>query len=212
MQETLKEVTVYQGQFGSFSVTRDDRLGVILYRLGLSISAICLILGTVLVLWLDQASSYFLTPLFYGLIFGLGLSLFNIHIYLILLHRLLKVFWLIGTISALLLTFGQSEPLVLYVYEHPLFLLGIGFIFVALTGIYFKEAFCFNRLETKILTPLVPFLLLGHLTGLLSGAAEKVLLVFWSILFLIFVIRKARQPLDPDLGDLSVFAYLESQK
>ncbi|MEO0834560.1 MAG: DUF2301 domain-containing membrane protein, partial [Cyanobacteria bacterium J06642_3] len=26
-----------------------------------------------------------------------------------------------------------------------------------------KEAFCFNRLETKILTPIVPLLLLGHM-------------------------------------------------
>lgn len=188
MQAINQEVSVYQGQFGSFNVTGDDRLGVILYRLGLSITAICLISGTVLVLWL-QASSALLTPLFYGLVFGLGLSLFNVHIYLILLHRLLKLFWLIGTIAALILTFGQSEPLVLYVYEHPLSLFGIGFIFVALTGIYFKEAFCFNRPETKLLTPLVPFLLLGHLIGLLSITTEKVLLVLWSLLFwsLLFV-------------------------
>ncbi len=208
----MQEVTVYQGQFGSFSVNKDDRLGVILYRLGLSIAALCLIFGTALVFWQAESSTILLTPLFYGLTFGLGLSLFNVHIYLILLHRLLKLFWLIGTIAAVILTFGQSEPLVLYVYEHPLSLVGIGFIFVALTGIYFKEAFCFNRLETKLLTPLVPLLLLGHLTGLLSITTEKFLLGLWGILFLIFVIRKAGQPLDPDLGDLSVFAYLKEQK
>jgi len=73
---------------------------------------------------------------------------------------------------------------------HPLTLLGIGFTFAALTGIYFKEAFCFNRLETKILTPIVPFLLLGHMSGLLSFSVEQVLLAVWTIGFTVFAGRK----------------------
>ncbi|MHC5732912.1 MAG: DUF2301 domain-containing membrane protein, partial [Nostoc sp.] len=92
-----------------------------------------------------------------------GVSLFTIHIYMASLHRTLQVFWAIGTIASVILTITSSEPLALAVYNQPITLFGVGFIFVALTGIYFKEAFCFNRLETKVLTPIVPLLLLGHL-------------------------------------------------
>jgi len=185
---------------------------VILYRVGLVVMAICLSASTTLVLKLPQSSDFWLTCLYYLFILALGLSLFQIHIYLAPLHRALKLSWLIGTISSIVLSFGSSFSLVRYVYENPLSLLAVGFVFVALTGIYFKEAFCFNRLESKILTPLVPFLLLGHLAGIFSNTTEKLLLVIWSALFIIFVIRKTSAPLDPDLGDLSVFAYLHQQK
>ncbi|GFE70707.1 hypothetical protein CFPU101_33170 [Chroococcus sp. FPU101] len=103
-------------------------------------------------------------------------------------------------------------PVAEYIYEHPLSLLLIGFTFAALTGIYFKEAFCFNRIETKFLTPLVPLLLLGHLVGILPVSAEKLLLSIWSILFLVFALRKVIQPIPPDIGDKSVFEYLKHSK
>jgi uncharacterized integral membrane protein len=88
----------------------------------------------------------------------------------------------------------------------------VGFTFAALTGIFFKEAFCFNRFETKILTLLVPGLLLGHLMQLLSPTTEAILLAVWAGLFLVFAVRKAIQNIPPDIGDKSVFAYLKSQQ
>jgi uncharacterized integral membrane protein len=105
-----------------------------------------------------------------------------------------------------------QQPLAQLVYFYPLSLLGIGFSFAALTGIFFKEAFCFNRLETKLLTPLVPLLLLGHLFSILPVSLEKILLALWAGLFLIFVARKVVQPIPPDIGDKSVFTYLEQQR
>jgi uncharacterized integral membrane protein len=98
------------------------------------------------------------------------------------------------------------------VYNYPAALFGVGFVFAALTGIYFKEAFCFNRLETKILTPLVPTLLLGHLVGVLPVQWEQWMLGIWAILFIVFAIRKAVQAIPPDIGDKSVFAYLKEQR
>ena len=41
---------VYQGQFGEFTITKDDRLGVIVYRSALAIAALCFSLGVLLVL------------------------------------------------------------------------------------------------------------------------------------------------------------------
>lgn len=206
------EPTVYQGQFGEYTIDKSDRLGVKIYRGGLVLAAASFAIAGNLWFAKGEAILPFITPLFALFSLGLGISLLTIHIYLIPLHRTLQVFWGIGTISAIAFSLQTNEPLALYVYEHPLTLLGIGFTFAALTGIYFKEAFCFNRLETKFLTPLVPFLLLGHMTGIISGDVEQVLLGVWTILFTIFAIRKLLQPLDPDIGDKSVFDYLKQQK
>lgn len=204
---------VYQGQFGEFTITDRDRLGVIIYRGGLVISAISFILGSSLILWPGNQSVILqlLTPLLVIFSLGLGISLLSIHIYLATLHRLLQAFWLIGTGSAVIIGIKSTESLALSVYHHPITLLGIGFLFAALTGIYFKEAFCFNRLETKLLTPIVPGLLLGHLMGILPTTVERGLLLVWSILFLVFVIRKVIQPIPPDIGDKSVFDYLHKK-
>lgn len=205
---------LYQGQFGEFTITDSDRREVILYRTGLGIACLSWVLGSTLVFnqSQDPLTLNLLTGLFFSFSLGLGLSLWTIHIYLAPLHRLLQLFWAIGTLSALGFSLYAQAPLLPWVYEHPLSLLGIGFLFAALTGIFFKEAFCFNRLETKFLTPLVPFLLLGHLGGFLPILAEQILLALWSILFIVFVVRKSFQAIPPDIGDKSVFTYLKQQK
>ena len=209
----LSEPEVYQGQFGEFTITESDRTGVIIYRSGLIAAAFCFAIATVLVLWQgnNPTVQQALTPLYVFFSLALGISLATIHIYMILLHRLLQLFWGIGGIAALAIALQNSEPLALAVYNHPSTLWGIGFTFVALTGIYFKEAFCFNRLETKFLTPVVPFLILGHIWSLLSVNKEQFLLAVWAVLFVVFALRKVWQPMPQDIGDKSVFDYLESQ-
>ena len=210
-QQILSET--YQGQFGEFTIDKSDRLGVIIYRTGLAIAALSFAIGSALVL-LDLHPSIFptLTPLFFCFCGALGVSLLTIHIYLAVLHRVLQIFWAIGAISAVAIAFTSSKPLAVTVYEHPITLLGVGFVFAALTGIYFKEAFCFNRFETKFLTPLAPTLLLGHLSGILPLQWEQIMLGMWAVLFVVFAIRKVVQPIPPDIGDKSVFVYLKTQK
>jgi uncharacterized integral membrane protein len=205
---------IYHGQFGEFTITDSDRREVILYRTGLAIAGLSWASGVALLLTTHQSPSAIavLTPLFFLFSAGLGLSLWTIHIYFAALHRLLQLFWIIGTVAAAVFTIYSTAPLGIFVYTHPLSILGVGFIFAALTGIFFKEAFCFNRLETKFLTPLIPLLLLGHLCSFLPPVAEKALLVLWAGLFLIFVYRKAVQEIPPDIGDKSVFSHLQQQK
>jgi uncharacterized integral membrane protein len=211
MTTTQSPPEIYQGQFGEFTITEGDRLGVIIYRTGLAIAAIAFCVGSIFVLWQGATPTILslLTPLFAIFTLGLGISLITIHIYLIPLHRLLQIFWIVGTISAVIFAWKSDTQLADFVYSHPLSLLGIGFIFAALTGIYFKEAFCFNRFETKLLTPLVPLLLGGHLLGILTANIEQVLLAAWTLLFFIFALRKVIQPIPPDIGDKSVFEYLK---
>ncbi|MEH2114015.1 DUF2301 domain-containing membrane protein [Nostoc sp.] len=211
--QTLSAPEVYQGQFGEFTITQSDRTGVIIYRAGLMVAALSFAIGSALVLLNNnQTVITALTPLYACFSLALGVSLFTIHIYMASLHRTLQIFWAIGTIASVILAITSSEPLAVTVYNQPLTLFGVGFIFVVLTGIYFKEAFCFNRLETKVLTPIVPILLLGHLVGILPTQGESVLLGIWATLFLVFALRKTVQAIPADIGDKSVFTYLKEQR
>lgn len=206
---------VYQGQFGNFTIDRSDRAGVIAYRAGLTLAALCVAVGSVGVLlpatqalWVARV----LTPLYGLFCLGLGLSLLTVHIYLVPLHRLLQGFWLVGAASALWFAGRSSEPLLAYLYGHPATILGVGFTFAALTGLYIKESFCFGRVEALALVPLLPALLLGHLFALWPPAVAAGLLGFWATAFGIFAARKCWQAIPPDIGDKSVFAYLRSQR
>ncbi|MBD2726836.1 DUF2301 domain-containing membrane protein [Nostoc sp. FACHB-892] len=211
--QTLPPPEVYQGQFGEFTITQSDRTGVIIYRAGLMVAALSFAIGSALVLLNNNPTIFTtLTLLYTCFSLALGVSLFTIHIYMASLHRILQIFWAIGSIASVILAISSSEPLALTVYNQPVTLFGVGFIFVALTGIYFKEAFCFNRLETKILTLIVPLLLLGHLVGILPTQAESVLLGIWATLFLVFALRKTVQAIPADIGDKSVFTYLKEQR
>jgi uncharacterized integral membrane protein len=210
---------IYQGQFGTFSITDRDRQGVIVYRSALMVAALSLAIATLLVLFSSNESQSpspsvlnLVTWLYITFSIGLGIALSTIHIYLVVLHRALQAFWAIGCASAIGFSLYYQEPIGSIVYTHPLTILGIGFTFAALTGIFFKEAFCFNRFETKILTFLVPILLLGHLTNLLTPNIEAILLTTWAVLFFVFASRKAIQAIPDDIGDKSVFEHLENQK
>ena len=208
------EPTVYQGQFGEFTITQSDRTGVIIYRASLIIAALSFATATWLVLTqIDNPITLNLVTLLYATFcLALGVSLFTIHIYMAALHHTLQIFWGIGVFTSIVLAIQSKQPLALYIYQHPLTILGLGFLFAALTGIYFKEAFCFNRLETKVLTPIVPLLLVGHLFNLISPDIEQVLLAIWAVLFLVFAGRKILQEIPQDIGDKSVFEYLKNQR
>jgi uncharacterized integral membrane protein len=209
-QSQAVEPILYQGQFGEFTIDQHDRQGVIVYRGGLMVAALSFAIATALVFL--QAAPSTITLLYWIFWAALGVSLFTIHIYLAPLHRALQAFWMIGGVASLAMAVQSSEPLGLYVFHHPISILGVGFTFAALTGIFFKEAFCFDRLETKFLTPLIPGLLLGHLSGILAVQWEQWLLGAWAVLFLIFAVRKVIQPIPPDIGDKSVFEYLRTRK
>jgi len=205
---------VYQGHFGPFTITERDRREVVIYRSGLGLAALSVLVGSGLVLW--QGRSPWILPVLtalYGLFsLGLGISLWTIHIYLRPLHRLLQTFWAIGTLSFLAITVAAPDPFIITVSRLPVLVLAIGFSFAALTGIFFKEAFCFNRLETKGLTLLTPAILLGHLTQWIPAQTNLVLIDVAAVLMVIFVARKAVQPMPQDIGDKSVFEYQAQQR
>ena len=205
---------VHQGQFGEFTINQSDRRGIIIYRMGLVISALSFITGSFLVLW--QGATPFilqiLTPLFAVFSLGLAISIITTRIYFIFLHRLLQIFWLMGMVSMTVLIWQNPKPLALLIYDDSLALFATCFSFATLTGIYLKEVFCYKQFETILLTILVPTLFVGHVNGLFSLSTERSLLIVWTSLFLIFIMRKVLLPLAPDIGDKSVFTYLEQRR
>ena len=219
LSDSVINSEVYQGQFGTFTITDRDRQSVIIYRSALMASAVSFGIGTIITLFqlnqlgtIDANVLNIVTWLCITFSIGLGIALATIHIYMVFLHRALQVFWAIGSISTIIFSLYYHQPIGTIVYQYPLTILGIGFTFAALTGIFFKEAFCFNRLETKLLVFVVPALLLGHLINILSQNIEAILLAIWAGLFMVFAVRKAIQAIPPDLGDKSVFEYLKTQK
>ncbi|ABW28618.1 DUF2301 domain-containing membrane protein [Acaryochloris marina] len=205
---------IYQGHFGEFTISKDDRIEVVIYRGAMLLAASSFALGSILFLLLGPQAHVlsWLTGLFICFAVAIGVSLATIHIYMSALHRALQIFWAIGLSVAVYIAITQTSPLIASIYQQPLHLFGVGWLFVALTGIFFKEAFCFNHGETKLLTGVVPILLLGHWLNWLPIIGEKVLLGTWAVLFMIFASRKIVKPIPPDIGDKSVFEYLHNQQ
>jgi len=199
----------FEGVYGPYTITEQDRLEVRRYRLALLTSGLALLAG-VMHCWVLGMAWAWLWMLPVGI--GLGLALLWIHIYLRPLHRALQLFWLAGCLgwAGLVVIAGPTQALPTLA-ENPLWILAIGPLFAALAGIGFKEFFCFQRIEAIGLTLLLPLALLGRLLGLLSGGVCLALMALAAALMVVLALRKFGMDAAADVGDKSVFAYLDGQ-
>ena len=209
MTESAPE-QIHQGVYGPFTITAVDRREVLGYRLALLLVAIAQ--AGLLAQW-RWFGPQALWPWLLPLAAGLGLALRWIHIYLRPLHRALQLFWLLGCIGfvALAIVVGP-EAMAATAAADGRWIWAIGPLFAALAGIGFKEFFCFRRPEAIGVTLLLPLALLGRLSGLLSAEACGLLLALEAALLLLLTLRKFPMPAAADVGDKSVFAYLEVQR
>ncbi len=200
----------FEGIYGRYRITKEDALEVRFYRLSLLLCGLTFLAG--ISHWLligPEWASLWIIPL----AVGIGLALNWIHIYLKPLHRALQIFWLLGCIGIFLLTLKLGTIKILTnISSEPILLWPIGPLFAAITGIGFKEFFCFRRPEAIGLTLLIPIALLGHLSGLLGGASVMTLLTCSALLLMVLALRKFGMDAGSDVGDKSVFNYLENQK
>jgi len=201
---------VFEGVYGPFSITATDRREVLGYRLALLTAAIAQ--AALLAQW-HWLGSAWLWPWLLPMAAGLGLALRWIHIYLRPLHRALQLLWLLGCLgfAALALTAGPGA-MAANLAADGRWIWAVGPFFAALAGIGFKEFFCFRRPEAIGVTLLLPVALLGHLSGLLTAGATGSLLALEAALLLVLCLRKFPMPAAADVGDKSVFAYLEAQR
>ena len=203
-------MTSFEGVYGPYSITAEDEREVLSYRLALCVAAIAQV--GLLLQW-RQLGDAWLWPWLLPLLLGVGLALRWIHIYLRPLHRALQLLWLLGCVgfAALAISAGPGG-MAAAVAAHPAWIWAIGPFFAALAGIGFKEFFCFRRPEAIGVTLLLPLALLGALTGLLPLTATANLLGLEAALLLVLTLRKFPMPAAADVGDKSVFAYLEAQR
>jgi len=206
--DLLKEEE-YEGVYGKYKITEDDKLDVKRYRIALLASGLSFSLG--LFQWLiigPELVWIWIIPM----IIAIGVALKLIHIYLRPLHLMLQIFWLIGCLGILGLAISKGpESMLLNLKEEPLMVLAIGPLFAALTGIGFKEFFCFGRPEAIGLTLLLPISLLGYMSGLINGSFLMAMLLVSSLLLVILSVRKFGSNAANDVGDKSVFNYLKKE-
>ena len=199
-----------KGVYGDFTITSKDKKEVLFYRLSMLLCGLFFSLG--LVQWFTNGSSQ-IWIYFAGLGISLGLGLKWIHIYLRPLHQALIFFWSIGCIGLGIVAYHFGLTNFIYgLKENPKWVLLVGPLFASLTGVGFKEFFCFRRIEAIGITIFIPIAFIGHLTELTSGTFTFALLVFSSVLLLILGIRKFDLPAEADIGDKSVFDFLESER
>jgi uncharacterized integral membrane protein len=200
----------YEGAYGPFTITDTDRREVLGYRLALLTVAIAQVALLAQWRWLGPQ---LLWPWLLPMAVGLGLALRWIHIYLRPLHRALQMFWLLGCLglAGLAIAAGPGAMAAVAAADGR-WIWAIGPFFAALAGVGFKEFFCFRRPEAIGVTLLLPLALLGHLSGLLSAEATGLLLALEAALLLLLCLRKFPMPAAADVGDKSVFAYLEAQR
>ncbi len=127
-----------------------------------------------------------------------------------------------------------SHHLVSSTIQHPELLLASGWVFVALTGLFFKEFACFQRWEASILFGLVPVLTGGHFLRILPSNVEQAMavvrtctllatrsakldsfLLLGQVLaatFVFFSCRKFGQPFKADIGDKTIFEYMAREE
>ncbi|MEI8250052.1 MAG: DUF2301 domain-containing membrane protein [Synechococcus sp. ELA057] len=201
---------VFEGMFGRYTITAGDRREVLGYRLALTVVAVAQI--ALLIQWRLLGAAA-LWPWLLLMAAGLGLALRWIHIYLRPLHRALQLLWLLGCLGGCALAWREGPAgMMPAVAAQPLWILAVGPFFAALTGVGFKEFFCFRRPEAIGLTLLLPLALLGRLSGLLAPSACLLLLALASALLLVLCLRKFPMPAAADVGDKSVFEHLARER
>ena len=201
---------VFEGLFGMYTITATDRREVLGYRLALTSVALAQL---ALALQWRQWGSQALWPWLVVMAAGLGLALRWIHIYLRPLHQALQLFWLLGCTGFVgLAAWLGPQTMVNEALQRPLAILAVGPFFAALTGVGFKEFFCFRRPEAIGMTLLLPLALLGRLTGLLPVSLTLQLLALQAALLLVLCLRKFPMAAAADVGDKSVFTHLERQR
>ena len=206
--------SVHRGMYGEWRVEEADLQEVALYRAGLAASASCAAVGAGIFLLgggePGASARAALDPLFFGGAAGLGLALTLVHMYLGDIKKVMQALWVAGLAgSAVVKLVEPGQSVVDTVASQPLGVWAVGPLFAALTGLAFKEGACYGKPEAWALFFLTPAALLGHLTGLAGDGPEEALLLACVACYSVFALRKFSQAPVDDLGDKSVFEFMQ---
>lgn len=191
-------------------LTKEDKVTVVIYRIGIVLSAIIISLGAYMMLnslkhMTDVSISLKFNILLISLYISVSLSVFFIHLYISKFKKnLIKIYIL--SIASLTVLFiaggGDAISIVAHKNYGPLLLIPLSLCLGFITA---KEAFCFRLTEGYILAFIMPLYLLLFSVRMISfeGAAYGLLLIAFMLLF--FTFRKVFMPLHFDIGDKSAY-------
>jgi uncharacterized integral membrane protein len=191
-------------------LTREDKITVVLYRIGIVLSSLIV---SALAYLLLTASSYTDSAyislsadvLIYGLYASVGMSVFFIHLYVGTFKRYLKNLYFIGLGGlAALLFIGKGSLSAAFVHSpaSALLLLPLSGCLGFVTA---KEAFCFQLFEGYLLAMIMPLYLLLVSGGILGDRGASYGLVLIAVMLVIFTLRKVVMPVAWDIGDKSAY-------
>jgi uncharacterized integral membrane protein len=191
-------------------LTREDKITVVLYRIGIVLSAI--IMSGLAYLLVSASSASLPTGryrsadlLVYGLYAAVGMSVFFIHLYIGKFHTYLKYLYFVSLGGfAVLLAIGKwsLSGALSQVPSSPLLLLPLSGCLGFVTA---KEAFCFKLFEGYLLAMIMPIYLLMVSGNMLTGRGATYGLVLIAALLVIFMLRKVFMPIAYDIGDKSAY-------
>jgi uncharacterized integral membrane protein len=191
-------------------LTREDKITVVLYRVGIVLSAI-FIAG--LAFLLGMASPNYNTTLIrssadilaYGLYTSVGMSVFFIHLYVGQFKRYLKNLYFISLgclVALLVIGKGSLSGALIHETYSSLLLLPLSGCLGFVTA---KEAFCFQLFEGYLLAMIMPLYLLLVSSSSLTGRGASYGLLLIAAMLVIFTLRKVFMPVAYDIGDKSAY-------
>jgi len=191
-------------------LTREDKITVVLYRVGIVLSAVIVVgLAYLLATVPPPSSTGGIGPLAdvagYGLYVSVGMSVFFIHLYIGKFKTILKRLYFIGVVClGVLLYIGKGSLSTAFIHEprSVLLLLPLSGCLGFVTA---KEAFCFKLFEGYLLAMLMPFYLLLVSVGGISGRGVFLGLALIAVMLVLFTVRKVTMPLAYDIGDKSAY-------
>lgn len=205
----MGEKTYYQ------PLTKEDKLTVILYRTGIFISTVTIALcgyiafissksGPEAYPWMT--SGLILNVFLLVLYFGVGLSVFFIHLYVGKFYRILKKLYYVAVAClAILFLIGHGSPVIPLFRTPPIGSLLLIPLSLCLGFVTAKEAFCFRLLEGYLLAIIMPAYLFFYAIGALSPSAALFGLMFIAVMLFFFMVRKIFMPVAFDIGDKSAY-------
>ena len=191
-------------------LTKEDKITVVIYRVGIVLSAIFMSILAYLLTAAPADSPPVLKSvsgdiLLYGLYASVALSVFFIHLYVgkfkIYLKNLLYIS-LVCLAALLLIGKGSLSGALLQTPASALLLLPLS---GCLGFVAAKEAFCFRLFEGYLLAMIMPFYLLLVSAGRLANGGASFGLVVIAVLLVLFTLRKVFMPIAFDIGDKSAY-------
>ncbi len=193
-------------------LTREDKVTVVLYRVGIFLStlimSIAAVLGAMAVYGNYQENVPGLTVgiLLLILYFSVGLSVFFIHLYVGKFYRILKRIYYAAIVCLMVLFLvGRGNPGALLFGVSPYGALLLIPLSLCLGFVTAKEAFCFQLIEGYILAGSMPSFIFFYALGGLDQKGAALGFAIIALLLVFFMVRKIFMPIHFDIGDKSAY-------